>query len=320
MAKQTGIIKLVGKIGNIVYYFDKIHGYLARKVTSVNAERIRTDPAFERVRENNTEFGLSSWTVKLLRAALKPLFATVADTRMTSRLTRAIIAVIKSDTTNAPGARTTEHGRLNLLQGFQFNKDATLQSTLRTPYTTALDRTSGTYSITTPHFRPKTMLHAPKGATHFRLTCGAAEINFETGKYVLHTINTQEIPVKDTAIQSYTLAGNLTPDGTDNVFIALGVEFLQQVNGKLCPLNDRNHNALALVQVEKVLAPDAENATIYSITHTNPIRRAPVNSSTYNRPPSLTNRKSVIRKNSPVAISTEGTYTRTPFASADWKP
>ncbi len=56
MAKQIGIIKLKGKIGDLSYYKTK-DGHLAREKGGVDAERIKNDPAFERTRENGAEFG-----------------------------------------------------------------------------------------------------------------------------------------------------------------------------------------------------------------------------------------------------------------------
>ena len=56
MAKQTGIIKLKGKIGDLSFYKTQ-DGHLAREKGGVDAERIAKDPAFIRTRENGAEFG-----------------------------------------------------------------------------------------------------------------------------------------------------------------------------------------------------------------------------------------------------------------------
>ena len=49
MPKQRGIIKLDGTIGDITFYRTK-DGYMAREKGGVSAERMQTDPAFERTR------------------------------------------------------------------------------------------------------------------------------------------------------------------------------------------------------------------------------------------------------------------------------
>lgn len=253
MAKQKGIIKLIGKIGDIVYYYDRIHGYLARKVTSVDAERIRNDPAFARVRENNAEFGHCAWMVRLLRAAFKPLFAGIADTRMTSRLTQATIAVMRSDVTRPSGQRRPEHGDTSLLQGFSFNKYASLETILQADYHAGFDKKEGKYVLAITPQPGRKMVKAPKGATHFRLVTGMATIDFKTGKYILDTIQSEELSVRKVTEAPVTLTSPLTPAAGGGVFITLGIEFLQCVNGVYCPLQSSAYNAMTLVHAETIL-------------------------------------------------------------------
>jgi hypothetical protein len=56
MARQKGIIKLEGTIGDVSFYKSK-DGYLAREKGGVDGDRIKNDPAFQRTRENGSEFG-----------------------------------------------------------------------------------------------------------------------------------------------------------------------------------------------------------------------------------------------------------------------
>jgi len=56
MARQKGIIKLEGTIGDISFYKSK-DGHLARTKGGMEADRIKNDPTFQRTRENGNEFG-----------------------------------------------------------------------------------------------------------------------------------------------------------------------------------------------------------------------------------------------------------------------
>ena len=69
MARQRSIIKLDGTIGGITFYKSK-DGYLAREKGGIPAERIRTDPAFQRTRENGAEFGRAGKAGKVLRNSI----------------------------------------------------------------------------------------------------------------------------------------------------------------------------------------------------------------------------------------------------------
>ncbi|HEY0092582.1 MAG TPA: hypothetical protein VGB43_08860, partial [Flavobacterium sp.] len=57
MARQKGIIKLKGTMGGITFYKTSLDGHLAREKGGIEASRIASDPAFQRTRENGSEFG-----------------------------------------------------------------------------------------------------------------------------------------------------------------------------------------------------------------------------------------------------------------------
>lgn len=249
MAKQTGILKFTGKLGNMVYYYHRYFGYLVRKITSVDAHRIRTDPAFARVHKHNVEFGVCAHAVKLLRAAFHPLFATLADTRMTSRLTSAMLAVLHADTHHFLGRRVLTAENMSRLKGFEFNRDAPLHTVLMSPHTAAIDRKMKICSLSLQACHTGQIVKAPKAATHFQLTMGVAGINHRTGHYVLHTVKAPLQAISTRTLEPVTLAGPLPAVEGGTILVTLGVEFFQDVNGTVCPLHDRRQQALAIVHV-----------------------------------------------------------------------
>nr|WP_254085435.1 hypothetical protein [Dawidia cretensis] len=249
MAKQTGILKFTGKLGNRVYYYHRYFGYLVRKITSVDAHRIRTDPAFARVHKHNVEFGVCAHAVKLLRAAFHPLFATLADSRMTSRLTSAMLAVLHADNQHLLGRRVLTVENMSSLKGFEFNNNTRLHSVLMGTHTAAIDRKTKTCTVSLQACPTGQFVKAPKAATHFQLTMGIAAINHRSGQYVLHTQTGPPQAVSTRSHNSITLINPLPPVEGGTVLMTLGVEFFQYVNGILCPLRDRQQQALAIVLV-----------------------------------------------------------------------
>jgi hypothetical protein len=249
MAKQTGIIKLTGKLGGNSYYYTKDNGYLVRKITSVDAERIRTDPAFARVRENNTDFGRCAWGVKLLRAAFIPLFAGAADTRMTSRLTQVVMAAMQSDTTNLPGMRRPESGDISLLRGFEFNKETSLKRVLKASYATDINREEGTCTVTITPAKKKLVM-SQKGTTHFRFVIGVARIDFKTGAHAVEHIRSAEISVRKEAEAPLVFTSCILPASDESLFITLGIEYLQRVKGEFCVFQGKKYTALTLIYAE----------------------------------------------------------------------
>jgi hypothetical protein len=260
MAKQTGIILLVGKMGGKSYYYTKDNGYLVRNITSVDAERIRTDPAFARVRENNTDFGRCSWGVKLLRSAFIQLFARAADTHMTSRLTQVLTRSMKADTANAPGMRSPESGDMGLLRGFEFNKETSLKRALKASYSTDVDHERGICTVTiTPSNGKLVLQHAD--APRFRFVVGVARIDFWTGAHSVEHIRSTEISTRKVATAPMVFTSRIMPVNDEFVFITLGVEYLREVDGDYCVVEDKKYTVLTLVHVEKAPRQPVEKST-----------------------------------------------------------
>jgi hypothetical protein len=251
MAKQMGIIKLQGTIGDITFYKSQ-DGYLAREKGGIDGDRIATDPAFERTRENGAEFGRAGKAAKLLRNSIQGLLQNVSDSRLASRLTTEMVKVVKADATSTRGMRNVIDGEVELLQGFEFNINGKLTTALYAPYDVVINRATGQFTVTVPPFIPAHMIAAPVGATHFRINSGASEVDFENGKFTVDTKQTTILPLDNMPTAAINLESALTPASVHPLFQVLGIEFLQQVNGEFYPLKNGAFNALALVQVSGV--------------------------------------------------------------------
>jgi hypothetical protein len=248
MAKQKGIIKLKGTIGDITFYKSK-DGYIAREKGGVDAKRIANDPAFQRTRENGSEFGRAGKAGKTLRMALRTLLLNSSDSRMVSRLTQLMIKVIQADLVNERGLRNVIDGEAELLNGFDFNITGKLVTTLFAPFTGSIDRVSGEISVDLASFIPATMIAAPSGTTHFKIISGGAAIDFEAETFVSSNSETAVLPWDMTPTVAINHLNVVTPNSTKPLFLALGVEFYQGVNGRMYPLKNGSYNPLALVQV-----------------------------------------------------------------------
>ena len=248
MAQQKGIIPLRGTIGNITFYKSG-DGYLAREKGGIDANRIATDPAFQRTRENGAEFGRAGAAGKVLRGALRALLQNTADSRMVGRLTREMMRVIQADAINERGLRNVIDGEAELLEGFEFNINGKLGTTLYAPFTGTIDRVTGALNVAIPAFVPANMVAAPSGSTHFKIISAGAAINFENETYEVTTSATADLPLNGTATAVINLANAVTANSTHPLFLALGIEFYQQVNTTMYPLKNGAFNALSLVKV-----------------------------------------------------------------------
>jgi hypothetical protein len=250
MARQKGVIKLQGQMGGVSFYKSQQDGFLAREKGGVDADRIKNDPSFARTRENGAEFGRAGAAGKLLRTAFRTLILNTSDSRMASRLTKEMVKVIQADATNSRGQRNVIDGEAELLLGFEFNFGAKLNRTVFAPYTMNIDRAGGSTEIIVPGFIPNQMIAAPHGATHCKMISAAAEVDFEAGTFSVNTQNTPEIPLTEVATADVILDNAVNGGTASPIFLVLGIEFLQQVNGAFYPLKNGAYNALAIVSVD----------------------------------------------------------------------
>lgn len=248
MARQKGIIKLKGTIGDITFYKTQ-DGHLAREKGGIDASRIASDPAFQRTRENGSEFGRAGKAGKILRTSLRALLLNSADGRMVSRLTQAMVKVIQADMVSLRGQRNVIDGEAELLSGFEFNIRGKLGTSLFAPFVGTIDRVSGEISVDLAEFIPANMIAAPSGTTHYKIISAGAEIDFEAETFVEAHSETAILPWDAVATVAINQVNAVTPNSTKPLFLALGVEFYQEVNGQMYALKNGSYNPLALVQV-----------------------------------------------------------------------
>jgi len=247
MARQSGLIKIKGTLDNVNFYKTK-DGDLARMKTSVDAERIRRDPAFERTRENNAEFANSAKAGKLLRDSVRPLAMTASDFRVTSRMTRLMSQIKNLDDTSSRGERSVGTGiqtvgALDALKGFEFNKNAMLSAILFKPY--GVDTNSGEFTIN--GLVPQMDIVWPQGATHVAFTGAVSSINFETGVEEMISTNTITLPINMTSTNVVLTPSSVPTVGNVQLFL-IRIEFFQEVNGNMYTLKNNAYNALRIVE------------------------------------------------------------------------
>lgn len=106
MAKQSGLIRIKGKVGDYVYYSSKVGGALMREQNAGMSERVKTDPAYQNTRLNASEFGGAG---KLAGAIISPISSRwryILDATATGQLAKVIKEGMATDTANPWGQRT----------------------------------------------------------------------------------------------------------------------------------------------------------------------------------------------------------------------
>lgn len=250
MARQKGIIKLEGTIGDVSFYKSK-DGYLAREKGGVDGDRIKNDPAFQRTRENGSEFERAGKSGRILRSALRLMLQNGSDSKVASRLTKEMLRVIQSDAVNPRGERNLAEGDLSILTGFDFNVTGKLNTTMYAPFDSDIDRAAGTVTIDVPEFIPGSTLAFPSGATHFKIKVGGAEVDFENEIFIFDQTESAELALDLTPVGPLNLQATLTAGSALDLFLVLGIEFMQEVNGVMYPLKNGSFNPLTIIEIDE---------------------------------------------------------------------
>lgn len=242
------MIKFKGRIGDLSFYKDR-NGYQARMAGGVDAQRIATDPKFQRTRENGAEFGLAVKSAKQMRDALRPVTTQQSDVRMSNRLSGRMVKVVKADTVNDRGQRQVLGANTPLLKGFNFNNASQLSNTLYVNLTSSIDRATGALQVSVEAFDPKTGMALPSGATHFQFTAAGLTLDFAGDAKELVKVESALFAVGDVLAAATVLDIAMTAAATTPIFLLFGIAFYQQVNTKTYPLQNGAFNVLVILDV-----------------------------------------------------------------------
>ncbi|AXY78092.1 hypothetical protein D3H65_30675 [Paraflavitalea soli] len=249
MAKQVSpLIKLRGTIDDLNFYVSE-DGFMARAKGGVSAERIKNDPKFNLTRLNGLEFGIGGRAGKSLRLALKSELSKIADKRLTSRLTKTMIAILQTDPVNDYGERRAENGDLSQLAAFEFNSKLPFNTAFEPQFSLSLNRATGQGAINLPAYTPQVDIISPDGSTHYNLFAAVVPVNFAVETNTAFRQSTGNLPYDNNPATATTLTINFPASSPDPIFVVLGIEFVKIVNGKVYE-QSKAQNALQIVAVD----------------------------------------------------------------------
>jgi len=258
MAKQKGFIKLKGSLGGLTFYEQKGQS-IVRTTGGISKQRIESDPAFKRTRENMSEFGAAATIGKSLRIGYASIIKTMASDHIVGRIVK-IMKRINTIGTGLRGQRSFEFlPNKELLEGFEFNPNTPLDSVFYAPYDApSLDASRSRITWIVPDFNTANFINAPVGATHFKLVLNTTVLsdyvfNPSLGRYepVNETQNevngiafSSEIPLGAAVGADTTLAIDLgfgaALPATVAVISAIGIIFYQEINAQFYELATDN--------------------------------------------------------------------------------
>jgi hypothetical protein len=250
MAKQKGPLKLSGTVGGVTFRQTEF-GEVASKKSSLNKERVDTDPAFERSRVSSRAFKLGGIYAGVLRRAFLRLLKDHSDSRVASRLTGKFMAMVMKDTSNAPMERQLVPSLLPSLEGFEYNKQQTFSGIFPETLKLTGNRQAGEWTVTLPPVETRA-IKAPDGATFYKIGVGVGALDFEGVKGLGQVEETDWVPLKAHKEGQKELVFQVGDAGDLPVFAVAAVSFATGSAGEIYPLMNKSFNVGTIVGVDVV--------------------------------------------------------------------
>lgn len=247
MAKQSSFIKLEGTIGDVTFYKGQ-NGFIARQKGGVSKTRIMNDAAYQRTRENLAEFAQAASAAKLLKDAFREITLRARDIRTHNRIYSQALKVLKTDLVSDRGERKVENGDTSLFVGFQFSSNSIMEATVYAQY--GIQSDGADVIVTFDPFVPAKYLASPQGATDFRIFLVGAAAGFISGESSTSMVSSPVHKIDIDPLDDLVLTLPKQTGTDTHQFYALGIEYLQEVNGKLYTLNNGAHNAAKMILTE----------------------------------------------------------------------
>lgn len=238
------MIKINGTVHEVTFYM--VNGKeVMRAKSSLDKERVTTDPKFENSKKAGKDFGTASAGAKDLRTAFRLAADIGSNPYIQGDLTKLFRKLLQTDTIHSAGSKSLNDADMSGLRGFEWNNETSFSSILRKPIEFKLDNSTGTVEVHVPAFEPKGELAIPGGATHFELMVTAAGINFETRKRNELEDRTDWLPL-GASVPTRVMGGKIAMEKGMKLFAGIGIRFGQEANGTIYELENKVGKAFVI--------------------------------------------------------------------------
>lgn len=154
-------------LGDYSLYMRKDGKLIIRGKGGTSGEKMKNNPKFQKLRDNNSDFGGASSAAKMVKYAMCSLID-LADFKLHSRLTGLIKSIVELDT-NPKGKRSIIFSRgKHLLEGFHLNEQVSFDSVVTSPLSYSMDRHTHTAVLVLPPLTPGKNFHTPWKYPYYR--------------------------------------------------------------------------------------------------------------------------------------------------------
>jgi hypothetical protein len=216
----------------------------------IAARRKAKDRVIEPPRQKGVEVKTAVMAARMVRRTVGSRLPYKRDRKVVQRLNRELMRVIRGDIINPVGYRNADDGAIELLEGFEFNETCKMSDTFLAPYTCSIDRVDGTLTIRIAPFIPANCMLTTGYATHFKLVCIGAAIDFKDEEdYDVSWEHLPALSLNGLVTKPIEFVHKIKTNNTSSMFLALGIQFYQLTKTSKYHLYHHVLKSLAIVKV-----------------------------------------------------------------------
>lgn len=250
MARQIGIIKIKGSIGDLSFY-ESAGMHLVRKKTGATKKQIETDPRFQRTKENAQEFGRTMESCKLLKQRLWEILFQCTDRSFFNRFVSRMSMILKSDSAHRRGERMVTGRGLELLSGLETNRNFKFKDQVLTDIHVSFDVTTGEGIVAIPAFIPAQRLRRYETSTHAQFVFAVIEFGAAVPAQIEPDVwrSDHYALINARSILSTKFSFGWVPKSGNALIILVGMCYFEQIASAYFPVAKGKYNAAVFDKV-----------------------------------------------------------------------
>ncbi|MDF2191191.1 hypothetical protein [Paraflavitalea sp. CAU 1676] len=248
MAKYSSVLTIRGTIDDLTFRLTP-EGKIVGSKTGPTREQVLQSDKFALTRRNASEFKRAIQDATLLRRALSDALNGVRCTTLNGHMNGLLHSIATTDPIQDYGDRCAAAGNLSLLNGFEFNKQLSLDTALGVQAEHSLRADSRMAKVQIPRFVAYKRKSYPAGATHFRFVHALVALNFTSNIYSRCIQYSELLPLSRKTPDAISFEAAVPGKAGDLLIQVLGIELFRFFNGKSVLVKG---GALKIVEAAKV--------------------------------------------------------------------
>lgn len=219
MAILNGAIRLSGKLGDLVFYRRGKKTVARRKVVNYKLSK--------NTKKSGKDFGNACRNACYIRTAFDPLVKYFGDGTLPNRLNGKVCEVFRSISQEHLGKKQLRMGNISMLEGFQFNPEASLSDLLFEIPAVHIDSTDQHLHMKISRMYTERLIKSVPKATHALLKVMIFNFELDGDLYEIENLQELRIPVNQREFKGAKIRIHLEQKGARAIIVAMGISYIE---------------------------------------------------------------------------------------------